>query len=99
VLGDIGHAAVVPDLIRLAERRLAHGPFHFEKVSRIAGERVTQPFLVIIADALGRCGRGLSNGQSFAAEAKEMLAKLAETEDHRVCEAALEHLKDYSRCD
>jgi HEAT repeat protein len=92
ILAEIGHAAVVPDLIRLAERRLAHGPFDFEKFSCIAGEGDSRPLLAAVADALGRCGRGCWEDPSYLSEARATLTKLASSDDERVRDAALRAL-------
>jgi hypothetical protein len=91
-LSEIGHAAVVPDLVRLAERRLDHGPFHFEMFSATAGEQDSEPLLAAVADALGRCARGQWEGRSYLGEARATLMKLAATEDGRVRAAASEAL-------
>lgn len=94
VLAEIGCAEVVPDLVLLAERRLRRGPFHFEEYASIAGRETETPFLVLIANALGQCGRGLSHGRSFAPEAKEMLVKLADYGDEPLRKAALTNLQE-----
>ena len=92
VLAEIGPAAVVPDLARVAERRLDRGPFAFERAEQIATGPKSRPFLVVIAAALGRCGRGLCNEGSYAPEAQSMLLRLAHGEDTEIRDAALQAL-------
>ncbi len=92
VLSEIGHAAVVLDLVRLAERCLEHGPFHFETFSEAAGEQDSEPLLAAVADAIGRCARGRGEGRSYLGEARATLLKLAAFEDGRVRAAASEAL-------
>jgi hypothetical protein len=92
VLAEIGHAAVVPDLVRLAERRLSHGPFFFEDDSRCAGVPEPEPLLGGVAKALGSCGRNQWDGLSYATEARAMLTRLADSADERVRVAALKAL-------
>lgn len=92
VLSEIGHAAVVPDLVRLAERLLEHGPFDFERFSADAGEQDSEPLLAAVADAIGRCARSGWEGRSYLCEARATLLKLAAFEDVRVRAAASEAL-------
>jgi hypothetical protein len=92
ILAEIGHAAVVPDLIRLAERRLTHGPFHFEEFAGTSGNAESRPLLVAVADALGNCGRGRWEGPSYSSEARAALSKLAVFDDERVRDAAVRGL-------
>jgi hypothetical protein len=82
----------VPDLIRLAERRLVHGPFDFELTSEIAGQRDAHPLLARVAEAIGRCALGRWEGATYASEAHATLTKLAASEDERIRAAALEAL-------
>lgn len=91
-LDEIGHAAVVPDLIRLAERRLLNGPFHFETFERVSGHAKSRPFLAAIADALGSCAQGRSEGQPYAAAARAMLQRLAACDDEHIRDAAAKAL-------
>lgn len=88
ILSEIGHAGVVPDLIRLAERRLAHGPFHFEAFASAAGGSAGRPLLAVVAEAIGWCGSGRWDGPSYESEARAILATLATNEDRRVRDAA-----------
>jgi hypothetical protein len=92
ILAEIGHAAVVPDLVRLAERRLSHGPFAFEEFTRVDGGQKSESLLAAVTEALGRCGRGRWNGASYASEARAMLTKLADSGDARVRDVALRAL-------
>jgi hypothetical protein len=92
ILGEIGHHAVVPDLIRLADRRLAHGPFDFESFSGGAEEGDRQPLLALLADALASCGQDRWDGPSYRPEALAILSRLAGSSDERVREAALRAL-------
>lgn len=85
ILAEIRHAAVVPDLIRLAERRIANGPFHFEAF----GNAQSQPLLAALADAIGHCGRSRWDGPSYSSEAFVMLSKLAAVDDEAVRDAAV----------
>ena len=96
VLTEVGEPFVVPDLIWLAERRLGHGPFDFERWPRSTTNEEPEPLLAAVARALGKCGRGQSG--LYAAEVKVMLATLAKSEDDRVQAAAedgLAQLADY----
>jgi HEAT repeat protein len=92
ILAEIGHAGVVPDLVRLAERRLAHGPFRFEDVLLDCGENERKPLLAAVANALGRCGRGQWESPSHQAGARATLAVLAASGDQLVRDAALDAL-------
>jgi hypothetical protein len=61
-MGGLAHGAT-PDLVRLADRRLAHGPFRFEDYERAAGAQTgPESLLAVVTTALGRCGRGSSTG-------------------------------------
>jgi HEAT repeat protein len=90
VLAEIGHAAVVPDLIRIAARRLDHGPFFFESYEQITVGAKSRSFLVILAEALGSCGRGRCDEGSYALEARAMLLRMVNHEDNEVRDAALQ---------
>jgi HEAT repeat protein len=92
VLSEIGHAAVVPDLVRLAERRLEHGPFFFEKFVAAGGEQDLEPFLAAVAIAIGRCARGRWEGRTYLNDARATLMKLVASDDVRVRAAASEAL-------
>lgn len=102
VIAQIGHAAVVPDLIRLAERRLAHGPFQCEELSPASEDIQNEPLLATIAHALGCCGRGRWEGATYTTEARDVLSTMARCEDQRVSDsarAALAMLIDVSEQD
>ncbi len=88
ILAEIRHAAVVPDLIRLAERRIAHGPFPFEEFRNAQ----SRPLLAALADAIGHCGRSRWEGPSYSSDALVMLSKLAAFDDERVRDAAVRAL-------
>lgn len=55
ILAEIGHPGVVPDLIQLAQRRLSHGPFDFDKFPYVPDIGDSKPLLAAVADALGTC--------------------------------------------
>ena len=88
-MGPVAHDAI-PDLVNLAERRLDHGPFHFEAFSNgINGESL----LEVIATALGRCGRG----RAHADLARRILHRMIDYEDAQIRTAAqhaVEQLQD-----
>lgn len=88
VLGEIGHPAVVPDLIRLANRRLAHGPFHFEEFSGAVDKADSRSLLAAVAEAIGHCAQGPWDGPSYLSEARDVLMKLAAFDDDRVRKSA-----------
>jgi HEAT repeat protein len=94
ILAEIGHAAVVPDLIRLAERRMAHGPFHFEEMSTCVDKADTLPLMANIAIALGHCARGEWSGPSYLSEARTALIKLSTVDDDRVRNAAFSAISE-----
>jgi HEAT repeat protein len=94
ILAEIGHAAVIPDLVRLAERRRAHGPFVYEGASGGPEESDRRPLLAVVADALARCGGGSWEGPSYRSEAIATLSRLAGHGDERVREAALRALAE-----
>jgi hypothetical protein len=83
-MGPVAHEAT-PDLVRLAERRLARGRFDFETWEELAATRVrSRPLLAVVAEALGRCGPGVEYGR----EAEGMLEKLAAVAEEEVGTAA-----------
>ena len=84
ILAEIGRTAVVPDLIRLADRRLAHGPFYFEEFSSAAGGADSSSLLAAVSDAIGHCARGKWEGPSYLSEARDILMKLAAFDDDLV---------------
>ena len=88
VLAEIGDCRVVPDLVWLADRLTNRGPLRFEIASRIGGLPEPEPLLAAVAVALGRCGLGKSDGESYAPEARAALAKMADSTDGRVRRAA-----------
>jgi hypothetical protein len=88
VLTEIGHPAIVPDLVHLAERRLANGPFYFEKFLSDSVEQDSKPLLASVASALGQSAKGRWDGPSYRSEARAILAKLANSGDERVRAAA-----------
>jgi hypothetical protein len=92
VLSEIGHAAVVPDLVRLAERRLSHGPLPFERFTTEDEGRDSEPLLAAVARALGRCAQGRWDGPSYSSEARATLSRLAACGDESVRSTALEAL-------
>lgn len=94
ILGEIGHAAVVPDLIRLAERRLSHGPFSFEQFASSTDQPSARPFLAILVDALVHCSRGRRGGPSYISDVRNTLKKLAACEDEQIRVAAQTALVD-----
>ncbi len=71
ILAEIGHPAVVPDLVRLAERRLSHAPFPFEAISSSADVADSRPLLAVVAEALGQCARGRWEGPSYSSQARD----------------------------
>ncbi len=91
VLGEMGCVAhdAVPDLVQLANRRCAHGRFHFEEFEQIAGA-VSEPgsLLAVVATALGRCGRGVAHWH----EAHAMLTRLTTSEEEDARTAAVRAL-------
>jgi hypothetical protein len=91
VLGEMGPVAhdAIPDLVRLADRRCAHGRFHFEEFEQVAGT-ASEPgsLLAVVATALGRCGRGVAHWQ----EAHGMLTRLSASEEEDARTAALRAL-------
>lgn len=92
VLREMGPAAheAVPDLIRLAERRLECGPFHFETFGDpIKGE----PLLAVFASALGSCGPGLRH-QDAAARVLTRIVSCGDDVCSRVAQDAIASLKD-----
>lgn len=93
VLAEIGSAAVVPDLVALAQRRLDGGPFHDESLTAAAGSHPRPPLLALVASALGSCGRGQVDGRSLAPASRAMLSRLADHADERIRAAALAALE------
>ncbi|MCY2967727.1 MAG: HEAT repeat domain-containing protein [Planctomycetota bacterium] len=91
-LGEMGYVAhdAVPDLVRLAERRYAHGRFHFEEFEKVtATESKAGSLLAVVATALGRCGGG-----AHWREAHEMLKRLVVSHEEDVRSAATRALDD-----
>jgi hypothetical protein len=91
VLGEMGPVAhdATPDLVGLAERRLAHGRFSFEEFDEVTPTKSSpESLLVVVATALGRCGRGLAHWQ----EASGALTRLATSGEEDVRTAAREAL-------
>jgi HEAT repeat protein len=92
VLGEMGSVAIeaIPHLVRLAERRYAHGRFSFEEFEQVAnnGSKLSS-LLAVLATAIGRCGRGQ---QLWQEEAHKILRRLASSQDEEVCAAALQAL-------
>jgi hypothetical protein len=88
VLGEMGGVAhgVIPDLVRLANRRCTNGPFHFEEFELMAGA-APQPtsLLAVVATVLGLCGRGVAHWK----EARRMLTHLTAHGEDDVRTAAL----------
>jgi HEAT repeat protein len=87
VLGEMGPVAheTTPDLVRLGERRLTCGRFFFETFERAAATGPgPRPLLVVVATALGVCGRGPAHWQ----EAHAMLSRLASAGEDSVRTAA-----------
>ncbi len=84
VLAEIRHAAVIPDLVHLAERRLANGPFHFEQFTAATMPDGARPLLSAVAHGLGQCGQNSRGDQSSALNARAMLLRLAGHEDEAV---------------
>jgi hypothetical protein len=83
VLGEMGAVAheAIPDLVQLADRRCAHGPFYFEKGEEVGTiGRQSKSLLAAVAIALGRCGRGVAHWH----EAHEMLTRLSTTAERDV---------------
>src|SRR5262249_25442434 len=83
-MGEAGRPAAVW-LVALARKRLANGPFHFEKWAEDSGSGPPAPFLAVIAEALGKCASGLP-------EAGDVLSTLSNSPDGRIrasAEAAL----------
>jgi hypothetical protein len=79
----------VPDLVQLALRRRAHGPFAFEKFGNDT-EQIEFPssdttnLLAAIATALGECGRGMAHRR----DAQNLLVELRASEEADVRAAA-----------
>lgn len=91
VLGEMGTVAhdATPDLVRLAEWRLAHGQFFFEELDEVTPAKSSpESLLVIVVNALGRCGRGLAHCQV----AREALTRFAASGEEDVRMAAREAL-------
>jgi hypothetical protein len=82
----------VADLVRLAERRLGHGPFGFEALSGDAAECDLEPLLAAVAGAIVQCARSRWDGPSHSSQARVTLMKLAASGDERVSAAASEAL-------
>lgn len=97
VLGEMGPVAhdAIPDLARLADRRSAHGPFHFEQFEPDAGNPETSSLLAIVAIALGRCGRGIAHFQ----EARRILTQLTASQEEDARTAALQALEGLGTLD
>lgn len=88
VLGEMGPVAheVIPDLVRLADRRSVLGRFRFEEFEQVVGAASEPgPLLAIVATTLGQCGHGAAHRQ----EAYGMLTRLSASEDADVRAAAL----------
>jgi hypothetical protein len=91
VLGEMGPVAhdAIPDLVRLADRRCAHGQFHFEGFEQVAGTvSVPGSLLAVVATALGRCGRGVAHWPA----AHGMLTRLSASEEDDARTAAVRAL-------
>jgi hypothetical protein len=87
-MGRDAHDAI-PALVQLAERRCAHGPFHFERAEHIVGASFVS-LLAVVATALGQCGRGVAHWQ----EAHAMLTRLTAFQEEDVRTAAMRALDD-----
>lgn len=75
-MGEAGQPAA-SDLIALARRRLASGPFFFEQFVEAVGPGQPAPLLAAIATAIGRCA-------AAHPEARAALAEIARDPDERV---------------
>ena len=89
VLAEMGPDAhdAIPDLVGFAERRLEHGPFHFEKFFDNDNSR---SLLAILATAIGSCGGGIAHVDV----ARRMLNRMADCEDTDACAAARQSKKN-----
>lgn len=94
-MGNVAHDAI-PDLVRLADRRYAHGRFYFEEFERVAGSASDSgSLLAVVATALGRCGRGVAHWQ----EAHGMLTRLTASKEEGTRTAAVRALEDLGTLD
>ena len=88
VLAEMGSVAhdVIPDLANLAERRLDHGPFHYEEFGDVNDGA---SLLTAIATAIGNCGRGIEHVEA----ARRILSRIVHCEDPDACTAAQQAVK------
>jgi hypothetical protein len=86
VMGEMGGFAhnAIPDLVQLAERRCARGPFLFEQFPAALPESKPKSLLAIVAMALGECGKGVDYGQ----DASRALTRLEQRPEDDVRDAA-----------
>ena len=90
LLGEMGGIAhgTTPDLIGLADRRIAHGPFFFETFT---DREDSLSLLAVVARALGHCGYGVTYGK----QTREMLTRLARSQDQDARTAAVHELQQF----